>query len=231
MDFWFGVVRHAKPWYGTARQGEVFMTSTFQPIAPASNGAKETIEIAQPYRVLVTLEGSAAILLHGWNNESVEAKAKSAKNSRAKKSDNLESYIYRDQDGSLALPGTYLHGALINAAKYVQDPRSPRKSGCDLVRAAIVPLDDLAAFHGPLTVWDYVDRRRVTIQRNAITRERPALRAGWRITFELMVLVPEYVDTVLLRRLLTDAGRLVGIGDFRPTYGRFDVVSFEVDGK
>lgn len=197
-------------------------------IAPSSNGAKASIEAGRPYTVDVTIEGSAAILLHAWNNEAVEAKGKAAKNSRAKKSDDLESYVYRNEKNFLSLPGSYLHGALINAAKYVQDPRSPRKSGCDLIKAAVVPLDDLTPFHGQLKAWDFTDRRRVVVQRSAITRERPALRAGWKITFRLMVLVPEYVDVILMRRLLTDAGRLVGIGDFRPTYGRFDVIGFEV---
>jgi hypothetical protein len=73
---------------------------------------------------------------------------------------------------------------------------------------------------------DYIDRRRVLIQRNAITRERPALREGWQATIDLMVLLPEYIDRKTLLEVLTNAGRLVGVGDFRPTYGRFQVVAF-----
>lgn len=42
-----------------------------------------------------------------------------------------------------------------------------------------------------------------------------------------MVNLPEYISPELLHALLTDAGRLIGVGDFRPTYGRFRVIRFE----
>jgi hypothetical protein len=54
------------------------------------------------------------------------------------------------------------------------------------------------------------------------------LRAGWQAEFIFMVNLPEYVSQEMLLGLLTDAGRLVGVGDFRPTYGRFQVVAFGV---
>jgi hypothetical protein len=41
-----------------------------------------------------------------------------------------------------------------------------------------------------------------------------------------MVNLPEYVSPEMLHGLLTDAGRLVGLADFRPTYGRFRVTQF-----
>lgn len=78
-----------------------------------------------------------------------------------------------------------------------------------------------------VTTWDYEDRRRVVVQRNGVNRIRPAMRAGWKAEFELMVLVPEYIQTSDLHDAISTAGRLVGIGDFRPTYGRFAVTRFE----
>jgi hypothetical protein len=66
------------------------------------------------------------------------------------------------------------------------------------------------------------------VQRNGITRVRPAFLAGWRATFEVEVITAEYIPPQLLHAVLSDAGRLVGIGDFRPSYGRFQVVEFKV---
>jgi hypothetical protein len=80
------------------------------------------------------------------------------------------------------------------------------------------------------TTWDYLDRQRVTVQRAAVTRVRPAFHSGWRATFDLSVLTPEYITPQELHSVLADAGRLVGLADFRPTYGRFAVVAFEVLG-
>jgi hypothetical protein len=191
---------------------------------PVSNDAAEEVALNEPYTVTVTIRGSAAILFHRWSNEAVAEKAAAAKGSKAKKSDNLESYVYRTEGGNLALPGEYLRQAIIGAAKFRQDPRSPRKSAMDLFKAGVVSMTDLADLG--IKDPDYIDRRRVLVQRNAVTRERPALREGWVATIELMVLVPEYIDRTMLLDVIGQAGRLIGVGDFRPTYGRFAVVSF-----
>ncbi len=195
-----------------------------------TNGGEEDIALTAPYTATVTIEGVAAILFHRWNNEAVAEKAAAAKGSKAKKSDNIESYVYRCDDGTIGIPGEYLKGAICDprngAAKYRQDPRSPRKSALDLFKAGVVVLTPIASL-GKAT-WDYLDSRRVMVQRNGITRVRPAFLAGWRATFEVEVITAEYIPPQLLHAVLSDAGRLVGIGDFRPSYGRFQVVEFKV---
>lgn len=197
--------------------------------------ADQAIAAEAPYIVEVTIEGTAALLFHRWQDDAVAEKAAAAKGSKAKKTDDVESYVYRDAKGQVCLPGVYLHGSLVDprngAAKYRQDPRSPRKSALDLFRAGVVPLTDMA----PITTvtgdvartWDYLDKRRVTVQRAGITRVRPAFLAGWRCTMELSVLTPEYIAPAALLETLTMAGRLVGVGDFRPMHGRFQVVRFD----
>lgn len=191
-----------------------------------TNGASEQIALSQPWIAAVQITGSADILFHRWNNEAVAEKAAAKKGSAAKKTDNVESYVYRNDDNEICLPGEYLRGAMIGAAKFKQDPRSPRKSAMDLFKAAIVTLTPLASLGA--TAWDYEDRRRVVVQRSAITRVRPAMRAGWKAQFDMLVNLPEYVDEHLFRDVLATAGRLIGVGDFRPTYGRFDVTGFKV---
>ena len=179
-----------------------------------------------PYRVEVTIEGVAPIMFHRWSCEAVEAKANAAKGSKAKKIDDVESYLYRDGAGMIAIPGEYLRQSIIEAAKYRQDPRSPRKCAKDLYKAALISLTDLASTGA--TEPDYLDRRRVCVMRAAVTRVRPALNAGWSATFQMMVQTPEYISPQTLNAVIADAGRLVGVGDFRPSYGRFVVTGFTV---
>lgn len=195
-----------------------------------------TIQLGEmaPFIVEVTIEGAAPLLFHRWNNEAVAEKAAAKKGSAVKKTDDVESYVYRDADGVISLPGVYVVGSMTDprngAAKYRQDPRSPRKSALDLFKASVVPLTDMA----PLTTvtgeqaktWDYLDSRRVMVQRNGITRVRPALLAGWTATVQLSVLAPEYVSPTDLYECLSLAGRLVGVGDFRPSHGRFNITAF-----
>ena len=195
-------------------------------ISEPSNGGKASIATGEPYVARIKLRGVADMLLHRWNNEAVAAKAAAAKNSRAKKTDDLESYVYRADNGNLGIPGEYVRQSIIGAAKFRQDPRSPRKSAQDLFKAGIVPLTELADLK--TNKWDYEDHRRVHVQRNAITRIRPAMRAGWKIDVDLMCNLPEYIDPDLLQDVLEKAGRLIGIADFRPTFGRFAIESFKI---
>ncbi len=191
-----------------------------------TNSARDIIEMGLPYQVQVTLQGSADFLFHRWNCEAIDQKAGAAKGSKQKKTDDVESYVYRNDNGELCIPGEYLRMSIIGAAKFKQDPRSPRKSAMDLYKAAVVCLTPLASLGKEK--WDYEDRRRVVIQRAGINRTRPAMKTGWQATFDLMINIPEYVSPTDLNESIQLAGRLIGLGDFRPTYGRFVVVKFEV---
>lgn len=195
-------------------------------LGPVSNDGLPVIEGQMPYVVTFSLEGTAPLLFHRWSVEGVAEKAAAAKGSTAKKEDNIESYLWRQPDNGIALPGEYVRQSMIHAAKFRQDPRSPRKSAMDLFKAAVIPLTDLASLGTDR--WDYLDQRRVMVQRNGITRTRPAFHAGWRADLDFQVQLPEYVQPPLFLDVLVNAGRLVGIGDFRPTYGRFSVTKFDV---
>lgn len=195
-------------------------------INQVSNDSADTISMEQPYVALVRVTGTAALIFHRWSCDDIETKSKAAKGSKAKKEDNVESYVYRDGDGFICLPGEYFRMAIINAAKFLQDPRSPRKSAMDLFKAGIVVLDELCSLGSK--EWDYLDRRRVMVQRNGITRVRPAFNAGWDVQFNVQVLVPEYISPELLNETIQKAGRLIGVADMRPTYGRFQVVGFKI---
>lgn len=191
-----------------------------------SNGADFGVELQRPYRCEVTIEGVSPILFHAWNVESVESKGRAAKGSKEKKSDDVESYVYRNDKKEICIPGEYLRGAIVGAAKFQQDPRSSRKSASDLFKAGVVSLTPLASLGAK--DWDFMDRRRVMIMRSAITRSRPAMREGWRATFVLLVNLPEYISPALLNQTIASAGKLIGLADFRPSFGRFSVIKFEV---
>lgn len=191
-----------------------------------TNGAATGVELQMPYRAQVKIIGTAPILFHRWNVESVESKARAKKGSAEKKTDDVESFVYRTLGGEIAIPGEYIRGAIVAAAKYQSDPRSPRKSAADLFKAGIISLTQLATL-GTKT-WDFLDKRRVCIQRNAITRSRPAMAEGWKATFILQVQLPEYIGPDLLNSTIQAAGRLIGLADFRPSFGRFSVVEFKL---
>lgn len=194
-------------------------------VSEPTNGGAEVISFSEPYQIAITIEGVADFLFHRWNPEAVDAKANAAKGSKAKKTDDLESYVYRTDKKMLAIPGEYVRQAIIGAAKFRQDPRSPRKSAMDLYKAGIVCLTTLASLG--TADWDYEDRRRVVVQRNGVNRTRPAMKAGWKVEVDFAINLPEYIKPDDMMDVLTNAGRLIGVGDFRPSYGRFQVRSYK----
>lgn len=203
---------------------------TAEVIGNPGNGAAPDIQLDLPYVVEFKIEGICPILFHRWDNEAVAEKAGRGKGSNAKKTDNIESYVYRNDKGEICLPGTYVYGALCDkkngAAKYRQDPRSTRASAVKLFQAAVSPMTELASLG--TAHWDYLDRRRAVVNMAGITRERPAFNPGWQATFQFVVNMPEYISPAFFHDVLSLAGRAVGVGDFRPTYGRFQITKFEI---
>jgi hypothetical protein len=200
--------------------------NTTTKIGNVTNGGKQTINQSLPYLVNMTIRGVSDMLLHRYNTEAVAAKAAAKKNSIAKKTDDLETFVYRNDDGVICIPGEYVRQSFIHAGQFRQDPRKPKQSAKDLLKAGLVSLTPLAPLG--ITEWDYEDARRAVIQRNGVTRVRPAIRAGYTFDVTIMVNIPEYISLDDLQEIGEIAGRMIGIGDFRPTFGRFAFSRFEV---
>lgn len=196
-----------------------------------TNAAKAFIKLEEPYTVRVTIQGTTPIIFHAWNCESIEEKANSRKGSRAKKTDDLDSYVRRNAKGEICLPGDYMRGTIVNTARFLPDPRSPRKSAMDLYKAGIIALDELCPLKNSkgqtAKDWDYVDKRRMVVTRAGITRLRPAFLENWTTSCRVQVNLPEYISPTVLNEMIQRAGRLTGLADSRPSYGRFVVVGFD----
>lgn len=196
---------------------------------PTTNSAASLIEMEREYIATIRITGTAKLLLHSWSIEAIEEKAAAKKNSAKKKTDDLESYVQRDQEGRIVMHCKNFCASIRTAGKKYADPTSPRKSMHDLLKAIVQPYDEFSPINGGAKEWDFVDRQRVVIQRAGITRSRPAFYEGWTMTFKILVVEPEYLSPAKLHEIVTRAGKLEGIGDFRPTYGRYRIDSFSVE--
>lgn len=198
-------------------------------IQSVSNGAKNFVDMSAPYRAKIKLVGTAKMLMHCWNNEAIAEKAAAKKGSAQKKTDDVESYLLRDEEGFIVMPCLNFCAAIRETGKSYPDPTSPRKSLRDRLKAIIVPEDEYGRINGGVKTWEFMDMRRVVIQRAGITRSRPAFFEGWTIEFTIMVLEPEFLPEALLAELVANAGKFQGLGDFRPTFGRFRLDSFKTE--
>lgn len=128
---------------------------------------------------------------------------------------------YETADDMLGLPTENVWRSLFDAAKAF-------KRGVDVKRALLtdgsvstllvggdpVKVDDF------LTDPDHIDYRPVRVGQSKTMRARP-LVTDWSSThtFELLT---DVIDPRDLEPIVERAGRLVGLGDYRPTYGTFE---------
>ena len=130
--------------------------------------------------------------------------------------------LYLDSEGRMCQPATYLREAcLVKSGSAF--PMSGRKSFKEAVQSGV--------FISPLMIphvsagW-VIDRQHAVVNRGRILRCRPRLDE-WELLFQ-MTICDERLEPVTVKNILHSAGKFVGIGDFRPRYGLFELVKFEV---
>ena len=69
---------------------------------------------------------------------------------------------------------------------------------------------------------EFTDSRKVKIQKNSVIRCRPIFR-DWSLKISLNYL-PDIINEAQVQDILVIAGRLIGLSDYRPKYGRFEVL-------
>ena len=128
--------------------------------------------------------------------------------------------LYVDAKGHPALPGESIEGMIRDGAR---KGRTGKDAQCGIISDGVWPL----IYDGPKDpekLWideRFRDSRPVKVQQARIMRMRPKFLT-WALEFEVM-----FQDEVLgrhdLEKWLADAGQFVGLLDFRPRFGRFEV--------
>lgn len=190
------------------------------------------------YTVSVTVEGVAPLMQHRFPMPELEALSKGGHKSTGSVDYTQEwrEYFYSDGDGQIYQPASHFEGALVKAAVSFKIAGKRGKTYKDLFKAAVFISPDQIP-HDGFTIPEeldtdadkplYLDARPVVVQRARVVRIRPTFAPGWKLEFEIEVLDDE-IQPGLLQDVLTMAGKTVGIGDYRPRFGRFNVVHFEV---
>jgi len=75
----------------------------------------------------------------------------------------------------------------------------------------------------------YIDQRAAQASKTArVIASRPVVAEPWSVKFTLLVNPSEYVTIARLEDWFRDGGTAVGLGAFRPFFGKFDVVGWKV---
>ena len=129
--------------------------------------------------------------------------------------------LYEDDEGRICLTEDMLLGCGIAGGKSL-------KKGAAM-KAAVLGSQPFypILYKGPrdkLELYEsgkFVDYRGVVVQRNRTMRARPRFDE-WSVKVSLMV-DEDAINVKDVIAAYTYAGRMVGLGDFRPRFGRFDV--------
>ena len=173
----------------------------------------------------ISVEGISPLLMHRFPMAEVDAKSK-AKNQKQTQ-DDVESYLYKDTDGTIAQPAIHFISSMKKAGARYQIPGQGKLTYKNLIGSgAVVITPEMIPHQQPEWV---VDRRPVVIQRGRIVRSRPRFEK-WSLQF-VMEFEEDDIPKSVLKEVLEYAGRRVGIGDFRPEcggpFGRFMIVKFK----
>jgi hypothetical protein len=188
------------------------------------------------YQVEVKVEGVSPLLQHRFPIPDYEDMGKGGKKSTGAKDyrDEWKTSLYITEK-QVYQPASHFELSMTKAAASFKVTGKRGKSYKDLVAANmfIDPEKILFGIAEPIELDTdpdkplYLDLRPVVIQRARVVRIRPCFKPGWILGFTINVIDDE-LPSGILQDILVLAGKAVGIGDYRPKFGRFSVTHFEV---
>jgi hypothetical protein len=171
-------------------------------------------------KINVTIKGIVPLLQHRYPDEKPDSKITKVRGTRDY-SDEAEKALYKTPEGVIYQPADHILGAIIKAATEFKITGRGRKSYKDLAKTALAIYPEAI----PHKNQKYeIDRRPVVVQRARIMRERPKF-TDWELSFAIEI-IDEQFSVPALKEILEAAGK-IGIGDFRPRFGRFMVTQFK----
>ena len=170
----------------------------------------------------VEIEGVAPLLQHRYTKDS-KSGAKSAGRGATvyDPQEEAEKGLYQTKDGNPYEPADHLEAAFIKEAVNYKIPGQGKKTFKDAIRAGVI-IEPREIPISPGT-WE-IDERVVVIKGDRILRWRPRFNE-WNLKFEIQV-IDERITENILKEIVINAGKYVGIGDFRPKFGRYQVLKF-----
>ena len=137
-------------------------------------------------------------------------------------SDEAQKAMYVNDEGLICQPSEHIHKAMVLVSSAFKIPGRRGKTYKDSVNAALF-LDPELIVHNNQTVT--IDQRPVKVGQARIVRERPRID-DWSLDFRITVMDEQLHEDVVFD-ILELAGRMKGIGDYRPKFGRFKITRFD----
>jgi hypothetical protein len=183
---------------------------------------KEELELVE-----VQIRGTRPLLMH--SPKSIGQGRDDRSGTRHDPKEEAEASLYRNKEGKIVVPSLNLLSAIQKAVVDYKVPGKGKKtyktyifSGLRIEPEEISIITDGGGENNE--GWT-IDTRPVVIQRSRIMRARPRFD-NWSLKFKIKILDP-IIRMPDVKEILGSAGRYVGLCDFRPLFGLFEIVEFE----
>jgi hypothetical protein len=180
----------------------------------------------------VKIKGLSPMLHHGSQAVGMEEESKKKKGGSALLGDPEEwkKTIYFNKEVGVYLPAINLEASLIEGAKQFKIGRGTAskyfKSGV-FINQYELPMLINGTYIKDLEEVE-IDKRTV---KNPSTKGRNcryrAIFRNWECEIEIMINADDYIDSQMLKEVFVYTGSFVGVCDFRPRFGRFEVTDFQ----
>ena len=175
--------------------------------------------------IKVQIKGTTPLLMANALSMLEEKKEVSSSTKKANPMDAVEKLAYRDDNKMLYVPAEAIKGCMVNAASYVKFGKyaaKPMIAGSVRINPARISLG---------TKTYKVDKRTaVNRMKGRIVVMRPVVE-NWKIDFELVYDDEVIANAGLIKPILENGGKRVGILAFRPeklgNFGMFEVTKWE----
>jgi len=176
-------------------------------------------------KIKVTIKGISPLLMNRFPESEGKLEEKSKKRMGNPDYDKeAEQKLYKLPNGTLYQPASHIEGCMIKASTGFQIAGKRKKTYKDLVKGSVFVTPDAI----PHKIQKYnIDRRSVVVPatRGRVMRARPILNE-WSLSFTIEIR-NDQLPIEVIKQILDTAGNEIGIGDFRPRFGRFIVTEFK----
>jgi hypothetical protein len=174
----------------------------------------------------VTIRGTKPLLMHSTYAMTLP-KSKKVKSSEHDVAEEARLCLYLDDEKHIAVPSFAILSAMRKAATQLKKGGAGKKTLKDFVFSGL-RIDPAMI---TLTPQEYVvDVQMVRIGTARIPRARPLFK-DWTISFQITMVDEQTWDGGTVRQVLEEAGKYLGILDFRPLYGTFEIESMKIGKK
>jgi len=178
----------------------------------------------------VTIQGTTPLLMNRPSQLEISDKSKDVKRETKTPDEISESKIYADAEGKIYLPSTWFRGALVEAGKQKKmGGKGSSKATYSKIVGSSVSIEpfEILLKKPNWKTFSILAVNPTTHGRNIL--HRPQFEK-WEVDMQVRF-EEEQIESSVMKELFDIAGKMVGVGDWRPAkkgmFGKFQVVSWK----